>query len=194
VLGYRPFFDTSFSGTIAQICSVFDRWTSQILSHGSIDINIRERLHICIAIGVIALLIISSLAYLFYNEMVFAGQSYPYRGIHFLFILPGLLAFSCQPAERRRRLLFSVSSIVIVLLMWEEWLRRAVNYLAAKILVSPEIPNITFWLGRELAWWWLVGLLGGLLLTDIWVSNALLDFRTTVANLSSRLLGREPPE
>jgi len=120
----------------------------------------------------------------------FAGQSYPYRGIHFLFILPGLLAFSCQPAERRRRLIFTVSCIVVVFLMWEEWLRRAVNYIATNILVSPEIPKIMFWLGRELAWWWLVGFLGGLVITAIWVSNALLNFRALVATVSGRLLRR----
>jgi len=69
----------------------------------------------------------------------FAGQSIGYRGIFLLLVLPGLLGLS-RSATRGLRILCLATAVVIVLLMWGEALRRALD------------GGIGFWLMRELGW------------------------------------------
>jgi hypothetical protein len=76
----------------------------------------------------------------------FAGQSIGYRGIFLLLVMPGLLALS-RAGSRERRALCLGSAIVIVLLMWGECLRQALD------------GGFGFWLLRELGWWWSVSLM-----------------------------------
>jgi hypothetical protein len=76
----------------------------------------------------------------------FAGQSIGYRGIFLLLVMPGLLALS-RSGSRERRALCLGSAIVIVLLMWGECLRQALE------------GGFGFWLVRELGWWWSVSLM-----------------------------------
>jgi hypothetical protein len=76
----------------------------------------------------------------------FAGQSIGYRGIFLLLVMPGLLALS-RSGSRERRTLCLGSAIVIVLLMWGECLRQALD------------GGFGFWLVRELGWWWSVSLM-----------------------------------
>jgi hypothetical protein len=76
----------------------------------------------------------------------FAGQSIGYRGIFLLLVMPGLLALS-RSAVRELRALCLGSAIVIVLLMWGECLRQALD------------GGFGFWLLRELGWWWSVSVM-----------------------------------
>jgi hypothetical protein len=76
----------------------------------------------------------------------FAGQSIGYRGIFLLLVMPGLLALSRSGAPKLRALCLA-SAIVIVLLMWGECLRQAVD------------GGFGFWLLRELGWWWSVSVM-----------------------------------
>ena len=76
----------------------------------------------------------------------FAGQSIGYRGIFLLLVMPGLLALS-RTAVRGLRALCLGSAIVIVLLMWGECLRQALE------------GGFGFWLLRELGWWWSVSIM-----------------------------------
>jgi hypothetical protein len=76
----------------------------------------------------------------------FAGQSIGYRGIFLLFVMPGLLALS-RSGVRELRALCLGSAIVIVLLMWGECLRQALD------------GGFGFWLLRELGWWWSVSVM-----------------------------------
>jgi hypothetical protein len=76
----------------------------------------------------------------------FAGQSIGYRGIFLLLVMPGLLALSRSGAPKLRALCLG-SAIVIVLLMWGECLRQAVD------------GGFGFWLLRELGWWWSVSVM-----------------------------------
>jgi hypothetical protein len=76
----------------------------------------------------------------------FAGQSIGYRGIFLLLVMPGLLALS-RSGSCERRVLCLGSAVVIVLLMWGECLRQALD------------GGFGFWLLRELGWWWSVSLM-----------------------------------
>jgi hypothetical protein len=76
----------------------------------------------------------------------FAGQSVEYRGIFLLLIMPGLLTLS-RSGARELRVLCLGSAIVIVLLMWGECLRQALD------------GGFGFWLLRELGWWWSVSVM-----------------------------------
>jgi hypothetical protein len=76
----------------------------------------------------------------------FAGQSIGYRGVYLLLVLPGLLALA-RSAARRLRVLCLATGVVIVLLMWGECLRQALD------------GGFGFWLLRELGWWWSVSVM-----------------------------------
>jgi hypothetical protein len=89
----------------------------------------------------------------------FAGGSIGYRGVFLIFTLPGLLALSRNAKALAIRTLFSVAGFLVIFVMWGEFLRLAILRAAA----SPWV-NLGFWLGRELAWWWIMGVMGGLLL------------------------------
>lgn len=89
----------------------------------------------------------------------FAGGSIGYRGVFLIFTLPGLLALSRNAKVPAIRTLFSVAGFLVIFVMWGEFLRLAILRAAA----SPWV-NLGFWLGRELAWWWIMGVMGGLLL------------------------------
>jgi hypothetical protein len=88
----------------------------------------------------------------------FAGQSIDYRGVHLLLVLPAFLLLSdCEmPREERRR--FWHASLVIVFLMWGDCFRV---WLSSEPLA---LLRLAFWFVRELLWWWLAGVLVGVLL------------------------------
>jgi hypothetical protein len=88
----------------------------------------------------------------------FAGQNVGYRGVYFLFVLPGLLTRWRGAARPGQRRLFMSASLLVVLLMWEECFRHAIGALA------PDIVARMWWLLRELAWWYMAGLLTAILL------------------------------
>jgi hypothetical protein len=88
----------------------------------------------------------------------FAGQSVNYRGVHLLMVLPAFLALSERAADPQNRLLFWRASLVIVFLMWGDCFRF---WLSSEGLMQ---LRLALWLIRELLWWWLVGVLAGVLL------------------------------
>jgi hypothetical protein len=103
----------------------------------------------------------------------FAGQNAGYRGIFFLFLLPGLLALRNGPA---RMAAFSAGggAIAILFLMWEGGLRHAFEVAGDSLgLGNSSRPSIEFavWLVRELIWWRVVGTLAGLLLCFVATSE-----------------------
>jgi hypothetical protein len=76
----------------------------------------------------------------------FTGQSIGYRGIFLLFVLPGLLRLS-RSARGELRILCLGTAILVVLLMWGEGVRLALD------------GGFGFWLLRELGWWWAVSMM-----------------------------------
>jgi hypothetical protein len=88
----------------------------------------------------------------------FAGQSIDYRGVHLLLVLPGFLALSQREICPERGALFWNASLVIVFLMWGDCFRV---WLSGDSL---GLMRLGLWFVRELLWWWLAGLLAGVLL------------------------------
>jgi hypothetical protein len=89
----------------------------------------------------------------------FAGGSIGYRGVFLIFTLPGLLALARSAKAAALRALFAVADFLVIFVMWGEFLRLAI----LRAIASPWV-NFGFWLSRELAWWWIMGVMGGLLL------------------------------
>ncbi len=95
----------------------------------------------------------------------FAGQNIAYRGIFLLLALPGLGALRRvgQPVVAR---LCACAAVTIVLLMWIEAVRWWITLLGLALgMPKPAVGALQalIWLGRELAWWGLIGHFGLLL-------------------------------
>ncbi len=96
----------------------------------------------------------------------FAGQSVGYRGIFFLFVLPGLLAVAREAGGKSLRRVAGFASAAAVFLMWGEFFR--VNLLAGLKRFPIEAGLVKaawfdFWLFRELAWWGLVSVMAAMI-------------------------------
>jgi hypothetical protein len=98
----------------------------------------------------------------------FAGQNINYRGIYILLLLPGLVQLHRCAGKPMIRL-FSAQMIVATLfLMWEEFFRRVLHAIVApKTNEGLKLPEVYFWIGRELAWWWLVAGLVAIILVSL---------------------------
>jgi hypothetical protein len=92
----------------------------------------------------------------------FAGQSFRYRAVFLLFVLPATTALWFGQYGRFTTRLFAMTSICVVFVMWGYYLARPV-LLLADMLPGPgavgALIKATFWLGRELAWWWVITVL-----------------------------------
>jgi hypothetical protein len=91
----------------------------------------------------------------------FAGQSIGYRGVFFLLVMPGLLTMSRSPSRDVRNLGLR-ASVLIVLLMWAECFRLGIDRGFALAGGSERLigeVKISFWLIRELGWWWTVAVM-----------------------------------
>jgi hypothetical protein len=119
----------------------------------------------------------------------FAGQSIGYRGIFLLFVLPGLLAMARIAADSVSRRLCRNTAIIVVLLMWEECIRNGMARLDMPPLVD-AVSQLTVWLARELAWWWIVSVMAAILLSFLAESETVRGF----ARLSKRYLPRVAPK
>lgn len=86
----------------------------------------------------------------------FAGQNIAYRGVFLLLVLPGLMNLT-HSAEGFTSRVFGAAAGIAVCLMWGELFRIA-------ILTALPRAAFVFWLSRELAWWWLIAVLAGLVL------------------------------
>ena len=100
----------------------------------------------------------------------FAGQSIGYRGVFLLMVIPGLFGIARPPASRNLRAVGTGASMVIVLLMWGECFRLALN----RSFELPGMPatiagqlDTYFWLARELGWWWTVAVMLAILAASL---------------------------
>jgi hypothetical protein len=99
----------------------------------------------------------------------FAGQNINYRGIYFLLVIPGLCALQRSAGQTALRQFYAQMIAVALFLMWEEAFRRALHAIAIQAPDSGLVyAEVSFWIGREFAWWWLVTGLAALLLTCLW--------------------------
>jgi hypothetical protein len=97
----------------------------------------------------------------------FAGQNIAYRGILLLPVLSGLVCLHRSIEDREVRRFCGQMIAAVLFVMWEEFFRRALH-----AMISPvpgeglsSLPEVLFWVGRELVWWWLVVGLGALVLS-----------------------------
>lgn len=88
----------------------------------------------------------------------FAGGSIGYRGVFLILVLPGFLAISRRSDTATMRALFSATVFLIVFVMWGEFFRVAIAASGA----SPW-ADFSFWVIRELVWWWIIAIMGALL-------------------------------
>jgi hypothetical protein len=164
-----PLVERAFAGTVyatlVGFCMVICRRLlgSGELSTALASLNGLERITLVIGSAVI-------------GGCFFAGQSIGYRGVFLLLVLPGLLAISHRPASRDLRALGLGTSVVIVMLMWGECLRLAL-YRALELPGVPAIVagqlKVSFWLIRELGWWWTVTVMLTMLVDFLWGSPVL---------------------
>ncbi|HTV88851.1 MAG TPA: glycosyltransferase 87 family protein [Stellaceae bacterium] len=113
----------------------------------------------------------------------FAGQNVDYRGIHFLFALPGLLLLRASAAPPAARRFLSRLVAAALLLMWEEFFRQAL--LAAFAAQPGDRVAMVFWVGREWLWWWTISGLAAVALCYL----KRLPLLQTPAAMLTRLIG-----
>jgi hypothetical protein len=91
----------------------------------------------------------------------FLGQSLPYRAIHLLLALPGLLilAHASTHSDARRVFRWTVAGVLLVL--WQVPPRRLVAWVfgGEYFPVDGPVVNYAAWVIVELAWWWVVTVL-----------------------------------
>jgi hypothetical protein len=109
----------------------------------------------------------------------FAGQSVVYRGVHFLLVLPGLLALWRAAVDPRERRLFASVSLAVVILMWEECVRHA-----AEVLMPSEVARL-WWLARELLWWYVIAVLTAFMFCFLQAPAALRHLRAAMMPATS---------
>jgi hypothetical protein len=107
----------------------------------------------------------------------FAAQNIDYRGIFLLFLMPGFCEMARLAPPRSR---FRVVTILIPALLWEAFFRFCVTRISE--LLAPAraaVPELLFWICREVLWWWLAVQLLALLLAFLWLAarSWLRDFR-----------------
>jgi hypothetical protein len=95
----------------------------------------------------------------------FAGQNDSYRGIHFLFALPGLLALSARAPTRAVRVLFRVTTVAVLFVMWGIAIQQIVTGLSggSSDPIGGSVAAYVYWIIRELSWWWIVSVFVGVL-------------------------------
>lgn len=105
----------------------------------------------------------------------FTAQNAPYRGIYFLFILPGLMAMGreASSAAARHRLMLLTGAILF--LMWDQFFRLVVTQSVVAFGFGITLSNVIFWFLRETVWWWVASILLAIL-ADLIVAVIPSDF------------------
>jgi len=104
----------------------------------------------------------------------FAAQNVNYRGIYFLFVLPGMLAVSRNANGWAVRAVGLSTSILIAFLMWGECIRLNLFFLFVNPATRSEgllLARVGFWLLRDFAWWWVISILTAVLLEFVLASE-----------------------
>lgn len=91
----------------------------------------------------------------------FAGESLDYRGLHFLLLLPGLLALAAGAPGGRPLRRFDLTLWAILLIMWGQTLQMLVAIFSGgwTAMQGGSSAAYVFWASREIAWWWVISVL-----------------------------------
>lgn len=107
----------------------------------------------------------------------FAGPNVDYRGIYFLFVLPGMIELARRHASLRSLMTVTVAGILFT--MWSAWLRKIISTVFHWHVGEGAEPFpktlVLFWIGREIVWWWIVSVLVGVVLVFVLRSPLIQD-------------------
>ncbi len=87
----------------------------------------------------------------------FAGSSLLYRGVFLVLVITRLLQLSRELPDRRTRLLLRTTCVLIPVVCWVMLLQTMTNLFTSS---GSPIRGL-HWLLNELAWWWIIGTLSG---------------------------------
>ena len=105
----------------------------------------------------------------------FMGESYRYRGVFFLFALPGLTALWREARAQAARVVFGATTAAIVFLLWSVYAGNGMDSAMTALGVPDTAGSLVFaafWLVRELLWWSVVGVLTAALGRLAWNTEA----------------------
>ena len=100
----------------------------------------------------------------------FTAHNVGYRGIFLIMILPGLLVLARQADGDDSGRLCSNTAKLVLFVMWSEALRHAIYAVRPFDLPGWHTFEAAFWIARELIWWRIVAVLGGVLLRFVLAS------------------------
>jgi hypothetical protein len=88
----------------------------------------------------------------------FVVENGGYRGIHFLFVIPGLLALAEAPGLGR---IFRITAGAVIFVMWGLTMQMVVAALSGgqAFPMSNSVAIYLYWIIHELAWWWIISVL-----------------------------------
>jgi hypothetical protein len=96
----------------------------------------------------------------------FAGPNVDYRGIYFLFVLPGMIELARRHASLRPLMAITIAGILFT--MWSAWLRKIISTVFHWHVGEGAEPFprslVLFWIGREIVWWWIASVLVAIVL------------------------------
>jgi hypothetical protein len=91
----------------------------------------------------------------------FLVESLSYKGIHFLFALPGLYCLAAAPFDGATRRLFRVTAGLTLFLMWGLTLQQLLARLSGGSFrpIGGSAAMDLYWILHELVWWWVISVL-----------------------------------
>jgi hypothetical protein len=95
----------------------------------------------------------------------FAGQNQSYRGIHLVFVMPALIALATEAQPPKVRSLFRWLFAPLMLVLWGLSLQQLVAWLSGGTdsPMGGSAAMDLYWIIHEIAWWWLIAVLLGVL-------------------------------
>jgi hypothetical protein len=120
----------------------------------------------------------------------FAGQNIDYRGVYFVLVLPGLVRLHRVTEDRSGRQFLARMIAAVLLVAWDEPMRRAVHSIAAAVSGEPMRlrAELLFWIGRELVWWWLIVGLAAIVLSHLLRMPRIVEGGAALRRLRSAVL------
>jgi hypothetical protein len=91
-----------------------------------------------------------------------AGTNVGYRSIMLLFVMPGLLDLRSGDQSNSPNRILTATFWMVLFLLWKDFFRRGVDIIFGQFdpnhtnAFPADWPHLSFFVFRELAWWWVV--------------------------------------
>jgi hypothetical protein len=91
----------------------------------------------------------------------FAGQSSAYRGIHLVFVIPGLVVLATERMAGRSWTLFRVTLDIVLVILWGPTIEQVAAALSGgwSAPMSGSLVMYLYWVAHGLMWWWIATVL-----------------------------------